>query len=175
MIIFQYVGDLVGEDGKTTPNIFLLTVIFFLLNFLAATQDIAVDGWALTMLSRENVGFASTCNTVGQTAGYFIGNVVFLALTSSDFSNKYLRYQASDVGLISFSGFFFSWGMVFLVTTTLIGLLKREKSELELHGKESVGGIIDGYKTLGKVLRCPSILSLVVILLTFKVSEGLSS
>lgn len=33
-------------------NIYLLTAIFFLLNFLAATQDIAVDGWALTMLSR---------------------------------------------------------------------------------------------------------------------------
>ena len=29
-----------------------------------ATQDIAVDGWALTMLSPENVGYASTCNSV---------------------------------------------------------------------------------------------------------------
>ena len=34
------------------PNIFLLMCIFLPLNFLAATQDIAVDGWALTMLSR---------------------------------------------------------------------------------------------------------------------------
>jgi len=46
--------------------------MFFFLNFLAATQDIAVDGWALTMLQRHNVGYASTCNTVGQTAGYFL-------------------------------------------------------------------------------------------------------
>ena len=49
--------------------------MFFFLNFLAATQDIAVDGWALTMLKRENVGYASTCNSVGQTAGYFMGYV----------------------------------------------------------------------------------------------------
>ena len=50
--------------------------MFFFLNFLAATQDIAVDGWALTMLKRENVGYASTCNSVGQTAGYFLGSVI---------------------------------------------------------------------------------------------------
>ena len=45
--------------------------MFFFLNFLAATQDIAVDGWALTMLKRQNVGYASTCNSVGQTAGKY--------------------------------------------------------------------------------------------------------
>ncbi len=32
-----------------------LTMYFFTLYFLMATQDIAVDGWALTMLSKDNV------------------------------------------------------------------------------------------------------------------------
>lgn len=54
-------------------------------------QDIAVDGWALTMLSRENVGFASTCNTIGQTLGFFISQVGFLALYDPDVCNKYFR------------------------------------------------------------------------------------
>lgn len=57
--------------GANEPNIGFLTLLFFLLNFLAATQDIAVDGWALTMLKKHNVGHASTCNSVGQTAGFF--------------------------------------------------------------------------------------------------------
>jgi PAT family acetyl-CoA transporter-like MFS transporter 1 len=39
-------------DSAASPNVKLLTVAFFILNFLAATQDIAVDGWALTMLHR---------------------------------------------------------------------------------------------------------------------------
>ena len=60
----------------------ILTAMFFFLNFLAATQDIAVDGWALTMLQRHNVGYASTCNSVGQTAGYFLGYVFFMGLES---------------------------------------------------------------------------------------------
>ena len=31
---------------------------------------------------RHNVGYASTCNSVGQTAGYFMGYVFFMALES---------------------------------------------------------------------------------------------
>lgn len=54
-------------------------------------QDIAVDGWALTMLSRENVGLASTCNAVGQTLGFFISQVGFLALYDASVCNKYFR------------------------------------------------------------------------------------
>ena len=83
---------------------FFLTVVFFSLNFLAATQDIAVDGWALTMLQRRNVGYASTCNSVGQTAGYFLGNVVLLAFSSSNFCNKYIRSTPQEVGLITLAG-----------------------------------------------------------------------
>ena len=55
LFISSHVSDLLGteadaEEGKV--NIVTLTFVFFCLNFLAATQDIAVDGWALTMLSR---------------------------------------------------------------------------------------------------------------------------
>ena len=52
-----------------SPNIPFLTGCFLLFYFLAATQDIAVDGWALTLLSSKNKGWASTCNVVGQTLG----------------------------------------------------------------------------------------------------------
>ena len=46
------VDSYLGEEESNTPDIPTLTLAFFLLNFLAATQDIAVDGWALTMLKR---------------------------------------------------------------------------------------------------------------------------
>ncbi|MCP9264025.1 hypothetical protein DINM_006950 [Dirofilaria immitis] len=72
MLLLSYkVSGIMGDDGtNSTPNVFLLMLSFLPLNFLAATQDIAVDGWALTMLSRENVGHASTCNAAGQTIGF---------------------------------------------------------------------------------------------------------
>lgn len=53
---------------------------------------------------RRNVGWASTCNSVGQTAGYFLGNILFLALESADFCNKYLRSEPQETGLITLAG-----------------------------------------------------------------------
>ena len=52
--ITQPVADVTADatDAAVNINITLLTAMFFMLTFLAATQDIAVDGWALTMLSR---------------------------------------------------------------------------------------------------------------------------
>ncbi|XP_029884418.1 acetyl-coenzyme A transporter 1 isoform X2 [Aquila chrysaetos chrysaetos] len=102
------VDVLLGDGEGRGPDVVALTVTFFLFEFLAATQDIAVDGWALTMLSRENVGYASTCNSVGQTAGYFLGNVLFLALESASFCNKYLRFQPQPQGIVTLSGWIFS-------------------------------------------------------------------
>lgn len=98
------VDALLGDGQGRGPDVVALTATFFLFEFLAATQDIAVDGWALTMLSRENVGYASTCNSVGQTAGYFLGNVLFLALESPSFCNKYLRFQPQPRGIVTLSG-----------------------------------------------------------------------
>merc|ERR1712167_147041 len=84
------IGEGEGAEG-THPDVFSLTALFLLLFFLMATQDIAVDGWALTMLTRENVGYASSCNSIGQTVGYLSAYIIFIALNSSTFCNTYLR------------------------------------------------------------------------------------
>ncbi len=53
LVLSPYIPDLMGETpGSAEVNVNTLTFVFFALNFLAATQDIAVDGWALTMLAR---------------------------------------------------------------------------------------------------------------------------
>lgn len=131
LVLSKTVKSLLANDpiSGDKPDIQLLTFIFLMLNFLAATQDIAVDGWALTMLSRRNVGYASTCNTAGQTAGFFIGNVIFLALESADFSNKYIRSAAnqSKDGIVTFDEFLYHCGVVFLVVTILVAIFKSEK------------------------------------------------
>ena len=64
--ISYFAPEILGTDGRggkdrgkslkeikfLGPNVAWLMCVFLPLNFLAATQDIAVDGWALTMLSR---------------------------------------------------------------------------------------------------------------------------
>lgn len=170
-----------------------------------------MDGWALTMLSRENVGYASTCNSVGQTAGYFMGNVLFLALESPDFCNKYLRAEPRTVGIVTLSGrelveelveeaggggggreltgpllkpasalssapdFLFFWGVVFLVSTTLVAILKRESVQgggpRRVH--EEPQGVTETYRLLFSIIRLPSVFTFCLLLLTAKV--GLSA
>ncbi|XP_013868262.1 acetyl-coenzyme A transporter 1 [Austrofundulus limnaeus] len=151
------------------PDVGILTAVFFMLSFLAATQDIAVDGWALTMLSRENVGYASTCNSVGQTAGYFLGNVLFLALESADFCNKYLRIEPKDTGIVTLPDFLFFWGMVFLVSTTLVAICKRENGHgRERNDPEETQGVMETYKLLFSIIKMPTVFTFCVLLLTAK-------
>ncbi|XP_078064303.1 acetyl-coenzyme A transporter 1 [Mustelus asterias] len=163
------VEALLRSDEHTSPNIVKLTVVFFIFGFLAATQDIAVDGWALTMLSKENVGLASTCNSVGQTAGYFLGNVLFLALESAEFCNTYLRSQSQPTGIVTLSGFLFFWGIIFIVTTTLVLLFKKENlGQMSLHHVPQQG-IKETYKLLICIIKLPAILNFCIMLLTAKI------
>nr|CAG4641622.1 EOG090X04K8 [Eurycercus lamellatus] len=163
-------------DFEGLPNVKVLTFAFFILNFLAATQDIAVDGWALTMLHRKNIGYASTCNSVGQTAGYFLGYVVFVAFESPDFCNKYLRNEPQSVGMLTLSGFLYFWGIVFLVTTTFVFFLKKEKNEQKNSNDDGELNlsILDTYKLLMRIFRLRTIQITVLVLLTCKIGFSAS-
>ncbi|KAM7539031.1 hypothetical protein Aperf_G00000058786 [Anoplocephala perfoliata] len=124
------VGDPWGPLGTTGDvRIWLLTIAFFGLEFLAATHDIVVDGWALTMLSQENVSWDSTCNMAGQTMGYTIGFVLFLIFESPHVCNTYFRSDPlPGKGFISFSGCLWYCGALFAVSATLVAIFKRDES-----------------------------------------------
>lgn len=171
LVLSGHVSDWFGDGSTQMPRVAVITLIFFSLNFLAATQDIAVDGWALTMLQKRNVAHASTCNSVGQTAGYFLGYVVFMALESKEFCNKYIFTEARNEGLVDLSGFLWFWGITFLITTTLVAVFKREKAETQEHLEENPDyGIAESYSILWKIVRMKPVLLLAAVLLTVKVS-----
>uniref|UniRef100_A0A0N4XXH4 Acetyl-coenzyme A transporter 1 (inferred by orthology to a human protein) n=1 Tax=Nippostrongylus brasiliensis TaxID=27835 RepID=A0A0N4XXH4_NIPBR len=205
----------------TLSNISLVSFIFIFLqlNFFAAIQDIAVDGWALTILSRfnffhiififhdlfcitsylcvvlrKNVGYASTCNAVGQTTGYFLGNVVFLSLESADFANTFIRSADNQktYGIIDLAGkllicklvhaFIFPTitilfqGFVFIISTTLVLIFKKEVDNL-LESSPANGendekvlelGIVETYSVLWKILKLKPMMYMLVILSTGK-------
>ncbi|KAI1727431.1 acetyl-coenzyme A transporter 1 domain-containing protein [Ditylenchus destructor] len=172
LVISFFSSEILGTEGEEVskpPNVGLLMAIFLTLNFLAATQDIAVDGWALTMLKRKNVGYASTCNVVGQTAGTFLGNVVFLTLQSKHFANKWIRSTPSDKGLVGLDGFVFFWGLVFLLSTTLILIFKRETTYSDDNDDTNLG-VLETYMVLAKILCLTPIIWFATILLTGKIA-----
>lgn len=165
---------------------------------------------------RENVSWASTCNSVGQTAGWFIGNVVFLVLESQDFSNKYIRpylgLPAQDYGILTLHSmifvlktFFFHktlssklflllaafmhiLGFVFIITTTLVMIFKKEiTNDDEQHPSEAVEDddhkhhiknyedkltIKSTYMLMWKLLSIVPVRKIIVIQLTMKVKAS---
>ncbi|CAI4055853.1 hypothetical protein SKDZ_02G3250 [Saccharomyces kudriavzevii ZP591] len=133
-IIFDGVDDAFHNRGNGTlhsVNIKYLTWWFGLLVFLCATQDIAVDGWALTILSNDSLSYASTAQTIGLNVGYFMSFTVFLSLNSSDFANKYLRKTPLDHGLISLGGYMKFSGILFIVITIYTIFCTEEKPPVE--------------------------------------------
>ena len=55
----------------SSKSILTLTGLFFSLFALTATQDIAVDGWAVTLLSPRIRGHSSTCQSIGELSAQF--------------------------------------------------------------------------------------------------------
>ncbi|KAF8679872.1 Acetyl-coenzyme A transporter 1 [Rhizoctonia solani] len=108
------------------PDVNQLTTIFTSLVFLAATQDIAVDGWALTLLSKENLSYASTAQTIGLNTGYFLSFTVFLAFNSADFANKYFRSVPSEIPLLSLGAYLQFWGFACYAVTLGLLIFKKE-------------------------------------------------
>lgn len=169
----QKVDGWFGDGAKEKPQIVLITIIFFLLWFLTATQDIAVDGWAITMLQRKNVGYAATVNCIGQSFGALLGFIVFLTLESKDFCNKYIFSEPRDEGLLKLSGFLTFWGIAFLTLTMGVVLFKKEvyDNEEELKSHPDFG-IKRAYPVLWKIVNLKPILLLASVLSTSDVPSA---
>ena len=158
-MVLLYLGssaEVLLEDAE--KNLGTITLMFFTLVFLCATQDIAVDGWALTLLSHEALSYASTAQTVGLNTGYFMSFTVFLAFNSPDFANKYFRAEPLDTGVISLSQYLTLWGWIYLLMTILVGLFMRE----ERHRTDE-GGIKTVYRSMYNMLRLSNVQILIIV------------
>ncbi|KAL7417056.1 acetyl-coenzyme A transporter 1-domain-containing protein [Mrakia frigida] len=120
-------GRIDGWLAEEVPSVPFLTLIFVTLIFFAATQDIAVDGWALTLLSQENLSYASTAQTIGLNSGYFLSFTVFLAFNSVEFGNKYFRSTPLETPLITLGGYLHFWSVIYILVTAW--LLKYQKED----------------------------------------------
>lgn len=148
------------EDGS---GIWSFTWWWFFLVFMCATQDIAVDGWALTLLTPGNISYASTAQTVGLTAGQFMSYTVFLAFNSPDFANKWFRKTPLDEGVMTLGGYLTFWGWAYIIVTLGLAALKKEEKT------KNEDGIWDVYKIMWGVLKLKNIQTIVIIHLIAKI------
>ncbi|KAH7381640.1 acetyl-coenzyme A transporter 1 [Pyrenochaeta sp. MPI-SDFR-AT-0127] len=159
------INRMMKEAGENDGAVWNFTWWWFALVFLCATQDIAVDGWALTLLAKENLAYASTAQTVGLTAGQFLSYTVFLAFNSKDFANKWFRPLGSpgQTGLMELDGYLTFWGWAYLVVTFGLAVMKKEDRD------RNGDSIKEVYKTMWGILKLKNIQSFIIIHLIAKI------
>lgn len=173
-----YLGGRIEEMMKAAganggAGVWNFTYWWFMLVFFCATQDIAVDGWAITLMSPPNISYASTAQTVGLTAGHFLSYTVFLAFNSADFANRWFRSTPSDEGLLSLGTYLNVWGWAYLIVTLGLALLKKEERTRE---RDSIMHV---YKSMWDVLKLRNIQTIILVHLIakigFQANDGVTS
>ena len=154
-----------AKDIVEAPKVYSVTALFFALIFLAATQDIAVDGWALTLLSRPNLGYASTAQTFGINIGYFMSFTVFLAFNSVEFGNKYLRTVARDYPVLSLGAYLQVCGVAFIVFTLWLLIFKQEEIAAVPDGEMDLA---QAYAVMGRIMSLRHVRLLLLVHLIAK-------
>lgn len=154
---------MVAAGASDGSGVWVFTWWWFFLVFLCATQDIAVDGWALTLLSPQNLSYASTAQTVGLTAGHFLSYTVFLAFNSPEFANRWFRSSPRAEGVMTLGGYLTFAGWAYLIVTAGLAILKREDKTKERDG------IMEVYRSMLGILKLKNIQSIIIIHLIAKI------
>ncbi|KAK0455910.1 acetyl-coenzyme A transporter 1-domain-containing protein [Armillaria borealis] len=123
--------------------VYELTFVFTSLVFISATQGTATQSWALTLLSHENLSYASTCQTIGLNTGYFASFTVFLAFNSREFTDQWGLPHLFD----------------YLVTMWLL-FFKKEDKEPANEADMSISGV---YKTIWSICKLKHIQQLIIM------------
>jgi PAT family acetyl-CoA transporter-like MFS transporter 1 len=164
LIILSFFIDSLINGLRIVP----LTILVFFIMLLTASQDVCVDGWALTLFSTTNVVWQSTSQTIGQTLGRFLGSSFLLTLESANFTNQYIREPLSlrtqNTGLFTLAQFVRFWGIAFLVVTCIIAFLFRERPQNENDDKKKLK-LIGTYLYILKLFKKKCMLKLASILL----------
>lgn len=149
------------------------TAFFLALVFLAATQDVAVDGWALTLLSRARVGYASTCQTFGTNAGFFLSFTALLALSDAAFCARWLGVTTGP--LWTLAGYLRFWGAAYAAVTAFVAVATTERrappGEPEPpRAASSLTDVTSTYTSLAAIARLPTVRRLAALLLTCRLA-----
>ncbi|KAF8898334.1 acetyl-coenzyme A transporter 1 [Infundibulicybe gibba] len=151
------VQKLLDDPGN---NVTELTVIFTSLVFFSATQDIAVDGWALTLLSQDCLSYASTCQTIGLNTGFFASFTVFLAFNSEAFAQKW------GVPHLTLSGYLKFWSIASYAVTFWLLFFKKEDKEPASEADMSIKAV---YRTIWSICKLRHVQLLILMHLFAKI------
>eukprot|EP01125_Pyxidicula_operculata_P010863 TRINITY_DN356_c2_g1_i4.p1 TRINITY_DN356_c2_g1~~TRINITY_DN356_c2_g1_i4.p1 ORF type:complete len:519 (-),score=101.86 TRINITY_DN356_c2_g1_i4:257-1813(-) len=154
-IIMLSISFVIDDQLNMKPlPIELITAIFFIFILLAATQDVAVDGWAIELLPDEKKHYQATCQGAGIGLGIFLSFTAFLMLNSVEFCNEYLRSSPSPDPIVTVGQYLLFWGIAFIVISIFV-IFKKEESPSEDVAQNLT--ILQSYKNIWNLFKLPNI------------------
>jgi len=134
---------------------------------LIAVQDVAVDGWVLTILTEDYISYGPATQTIGLMLGSLISYNLFIPLNSTYFCNKYLYSAPKIEPLLTVETFWYLNALFVLGITVFVHFFVKEKelkSEESASFKEVVGVVKLFYKN-------PNLRKLSIVCLTQFISS----
>jgi len=132
-----------------------LLALVFVMNLIAATQDIAVDGWAVDTLRQVELGLGNAVQVIGYKLGMLTGGGLLL-------------WASSHLG---WNGLFFAMAVINLVVLGLTLVAREPAPAGELASKRNFGRVLS--ELLG-ALRVPHTGWLLLFVATYKLGESMS-
>lgn len=160
-VLFFLTSGHIADYLESPEYLYSLTGLMFLLILLAATQDIAVDAWAVELLQAENKTLGSTCQSLGQYIGFFVSFPLLIVANSAEFSNMYF---GSSAALLPIGSFFRLSGCVFVLFSLYVQIFIPETAS----HPESTVTFLSILSSMVQVLRFQHMQSLLVLLVTVR-------
>lgn len=134
-------------------------IVLLSMNLIGATQDVATDGLAVNILKNEQQHWGNTFQVIGSRLGFIVGG-----------------------GAILWALDWLNWQMTFLVLAALVALNtlpillnKEQQYASKLNNNENMQLDWNSIKSyIAYFTNTPLLLSWLVVLITFKIADGLS-
>ena len=103
-------------------SIYTLTAMLWAIVVFLALQDIAIDGWWITILKEENLKYAATIQFIGVSIGIFLSSTIYFALSSIEFWNSYIFAISHELPILDEVSFF-KWWCIYVLLVSIITLI----------------------------------------------------
>ena len=140
-ILSFYIEKMISEK-----KVGVLALIGFLMILTTAIQDIAVDGWNLTLLKNENLGWGAVAQGVGQSIGILFGGNILIQLSSTKFCNYYFYAVPRDDPLFNLNTFLLMFAIIILLINVWIHFFVKERNPKTMNEYPNIWALIKELK-----------------------------
>ena len=146
--------------------VYTLLWLFSSVLLMLAIQDIAVDGWWVTMVKEENLSNAATAQIIGIRTGSFLSYSLYFALNSVEFWNNYIYFTKQSEPILNESNYLM-YGAFFIFAISLYTLIfSNEKNDrIQFEDHHEIFSIIENLKICFKLLQNEQVIILILFFL----------